>query len=497
MGGVIEFPKERPPVRLPKIGRAESEFASEVGSHLEKLEVGFRFNDHLVEIQDEPFDGELDKFKLARGGLKFKELRATRAKTWLEQYVETGLDVEVGKKPKQKIFMPKTMSKSQSEALLASPQFLKKIPPVDRILEIPIPIRTRTDDIVFPKSGFNQELAVYVAPDAPPLSEMPLEQALEILEKAQEGFCWKHSQSKVHAFARLLTPFARELIGFHERPPFWFFDANRPRCGKDYLNGVTQIIYLGHPFEDLPITDRPEETAKRIVSALRSGRRMMHFANCQNHLEDAALIQAITAPTINARSLGSNDAHSDLELPNEIDFSMSANMGLTYREDVEPRLRKIALAFFEEDPNKRPFPNPFLHEWLKRERVRVLSAIYSVFQHWIKSGAPHGKTIFNSFPAWAKILGGVMQAANLGDPCLPHQDEDLIGGDNRERAMRALFKACYDKIPEEWIKKSDIYDVIEEQVDSYPAFEWFGNPHTSSSGKIKKIDPLPLVLGAP
>src|SRR5262249_17374835 len=94
MGGVIEFPKERPQIRLPKIGRAESQSAREVGSVLGALEVGFRSNDHVVEIQEEPFDGELDKFKLARGGLKFKELHAARAKTWLEQHVETGLDVE-------------------------------------------------------------------------------------------------------------------------------------------------------------------------------------------------------------------------------------------------------------------------------------------------------------------------------------------------------------------------------------------------------------------
>ena len=49
--------------------------------------------------------------------------------------------------------------------LLVSPQFLKKTPCAARILDIPIPIRTRTDDIVFPKSGFNKDLAVYVAPD--------------------------------------------------------------------------------------------------------------------------------------------------------------------------------------------------------------------------------------------------------------------------------------------------------------------------------------------
>jgi hypothetical protein len=101
--------------------------------------------------------------------------------------------------------------------------------------------------------------------------------------------------------------------------PLWYFVGNRPRCGKDYLNGVTQIVYLGHAFEDAPITDNYEETNKRIVSALRAGRRMMHFANCQHHLNDPGFIQAITGPTINARSLGTNDAKSDLELPNEID----------------------------------------------------------------------------------------------------------------------------------------------------------------------------------
>jgi hypothetical protein len=467
-------PGPRPQIRLPGLNWVESQVAAAVGKELGRREVLFRYDDRVVEVEQEQFDGELDRFKLAKGGLKFSTLTAVRTKTWVEQFIETGVEVALKKEPNKSVFMAKTMSEALARSLLESPQFLKSIPRVARILDVAIPIRDSKGDIRFPKPGFNRDLGLYVATDAPQLSEMSRDQAIAILEQAHAGFCWKNEQSKTHAYARILTPFGRGLMSFRERPPLWFLYGNRPRCGKDYLNGVSQITYLGEAFEDVAITDKPEETIKRIVSALRAGRRMMHFANCQDYLDDVGLIQAITASTLSARSLGSNDAASDLELPNEIDFSLSAN-GLTYREDFEPRMRKIPLEFFEEDPNKRTFPNPFLHDWVKRNRVKVLSAIYSLFRHWIKAGAPGGKTLFNSFPRWAEVVGGVMAAASLGDPCLPHEGEDLIGGDEKEKAMRSLFRACYEKWPEEWLKKSDIYDVIREQNENNPALEWFGN----------------------
>src|SRR5215831_14093887 len=101
----------------------------------------------------------------------------------------------------------------------------------------------------------------------------------------------------------------------------------------------------------------------------------MHFSNCQVYLEDQYLTQALTNPVINGRRLGSNDASSDLSIPNEIEFSLSANVGLTYREDFEPRMRKIELAYFEEDPNDRKFKDKFLHRTVHENRGKILSAI--------------------------------------------------------------------------------------------------------------------------
>jgi hypothetical protein len=160
-------------------------------------------------------------------------------------------------------------------------------------------------------------------------------------------------------------------------------------------------------------------------------------------------------------------------LPNECEYSISANLGLTYREDLEPRMRKIEFAFFEEDENKRTFENEFLHEWVKNNRIRILSAIHSCYHYWIDRGMPLGQTPFTSFPRWARIVGGVMICCGLDDPCLPHESKDIIGGDLRAAAMRQLFRLCYEKWQDEWIRKTDIYQVLLDHQDN-DALYWFG-----------------------
>src|SRR5258708_33646141 len=117
-------------------------------------------------------------------------------------------------------------------------------------------------------------------------------------------------------------------------------------AGKDYCNGVSQIVYQGRAFEDAPIGESSEETRKRITSALVAGRRMMYFANCQFHLSDPTLLTAITDSTFRVRMLGRTDANRDLELQNEREFGLSANIGLTTVEHFERRSVKISLACY-------------------------------------------------------------------------------------------------------------------------------------------------------
>ena len=90
--------------------------------------------------------------------------------------------------------------------------------------------------------------------------------------------------------------------------PLWTFTADRPRAGKDYLNGVAQTLYsYGYAFEDSPL-ECSEETEKRITAALAAGRRSMHIANQQgSYFDDQALIAAITGTVWCSRRLGSKE----------------------------------------------------------------------------------------------------------------------------------------------------------------------------------------------
>jgi hypothetical protein len=473
-----------PQIVLPKLSRQESTFAAEMGQAIGPLNVLFRYQEAIVEIKDELFTEELDKSKLATGGLKFSILPPTRARTWVEEYVTTGIDVQLknenGTASHDFHFVPHTMKQVVANGLLVSPQFAKHIPVIHRILDVPIPIKKRDGSVITPTHGFNAKIGIYCNPNAPHISLLPLEKAREVLDEALAGFAWKNKQSKVHALARVLTPYARGIMGFSARPPLWYFNGNRPRAGKDYLAGVPQIIYLGHPFEDAALGDDSEETRKRITAAIVSGRRMMHFGNCQGYVESAPFIQAITAPVWRTRALGSTSAESDLELPNEIEYSISANVGLTYREDLEPRLRKIELAFYEEHENARHFPKTFLHDWVADNRALILSAIASFFEFWISKGMPPGATPFNSFPEWASVVGGVMQTCNLGDPCLPHEDKDLIGGDRRTAAMNALYSLIFELRPDQWLTKKEICTLIQANQEADERLMWFGDftgPH--------------------
>jgi hypothetical protein len=304
---------------------------------------------------------------------------------------------------------------------------------------------------------------------------------LKFLKQAHAGFEFTSPQRPTHAYPRFLTPFSRDIIDYGEPVPCWFFNANRPRCGKDYLAGITQITYEGFPFEDAAIGDKPEETCKRITAGLMAGRRFFHFANCQGYLQDKYFIQAITDMIWRDRLMGGNSAANDLQIPNEAEYSISANQGLTCRDDVPPRVRKIGLAFYDEDANNRVFPVEDLHGWVRSNRSTLLSAAFSIFNYWKKQGMPQGKP-YSSFKRWGRIIGGVMQSVELGDPTLPDGDDSLFGGDMREDAMTAFYELSYEHRPDLWTAKKEFYTLVAEHQDNDDRLLWFGD----FSGEKKK-----------
>jgi DNA polymerase family A/3'-5' exonuclease/Bifunctional DNA primase/polymerase, N-terminal len=405
------------------------------------------------------------------------ELSGIKARSHLEHYIIPGIIVNDSLGFPE--FVRKSFSVGFCSSMVVSDHLQAELPYISRILTVPFPFRKK-DKLLYPNKGYDRRFGTFMVADAPVISPMPIEKAIDVIGRLHKEFCFTTEQSKTHAVARLVTPFARGILGSTTRVPLWFYCANRPRAGKDYLSGVALIVYEGIAFEDTPIGKDQEETAKRIVSAARNARRFMHFSNCQVFLQDQYLTQALTNRIINARRLGSNEASSDLSIPNEMEYSISANVGLTYREDLEPRMRKIELAFYEEDANSRRFNRPFLHQEVKDNRSVILSAINALFHNWEIPGFPIGTTPFSSYPEWAQVVGGVMQCNGLGDPCLPFKSAFDLGGDRKTEAMSALFRVCYREYGDTWIAKKNVYQAVHDasqetnESDADDALSWFG-----------------------
>jgi hypothetical protein len=325
-------PEDLPQVLLPYLGRNESAFARDVAENLPENAL-FKKDGSVVELESDDTLGTDDNVAIAPFGLttsKFSVMKALRLATWVEQYMETGVEVEVEKDVRE--FRAKTMTDLMARRMLVGESFSKRINRINRILDVAIPIRTIQGDIIYPQVGYNKSLQLYCDSRSPTVKKLEHQRALDIILKDVYGeFCFKDEQSKTHAIARLITPYVRGIMGFHVRMPLWWFDGNRPGTGKDYCNGVTQLVYQGRAFEDAPVGESSEETRKRITAALVAGRRMMYFANCQFHLSDPTLLTAITDSVFRTRMLGATDAESDLEIINEIEFALSARMTLKWR----------------------------------------------------------------------------------------------------------------------------------------------------------------------
>jgi hypothetical protein len=303
-----------------------------------------------------------------------------------------------------------------------------------------------------PKKGYDGRLNSYLIKDAPTMERMSAEQAKELINEMFAEFCFETDTDKIQAIAALITPACRGLYcRTTARTPITLIMANREGAGKDYLAGCIDIVYEGEHVENPPIctddkfSNSSEELRKKLTAALKHGRRRIHFGNNRGNLRNAVLEQFATAEVWRDRELGKN---IELTLNNEVDISLSANVGITYTPDFWRRCRPINLSLDIEDVNSRRYQKPDLHGWVKENRGRLLSALNSLILDWYENGKRPGNTPFSGFPEWGRVVGGVMQYHELGDPCLRIEDNYGVGGDEEGRNMKMLWELLLKRASE-------------------------------------------------
>lgn len=461
-------PQGRPKIVLPATGRSASEFGRELGAAIAPALDLFRFTRNVVEI----IEVEAADKHGAIPGHMIATLKPADLVTAVERTVETGVlqNDEAG----DTVFLSKSMTEQDARITLSCRAFSDNLPRIARVLDVPVPQLDEGGALVYPAPGYDPRFRTWLAADAPQLRSMGVEEALSLLlgellaMPAEGGFWWHDEQARLHALARLITPFCRGLMSW-QRAPLWVYDGNREGCGKDTCADVAHVLYTGRSVICAPLSkDCDEEMRKRITSALTAGARFFHLANMKGHIRYASLEAATDNSGVwEDRKLGVSET---LVLPNETEFSFSAN-NATWEPDIERRCRRIRLRFAPEDVNAHRYRHPNLREWIRERRGDLLSAINALVSHWVRQGCPPGPTPFTSFSEWGRVVGGILASCNLGDPCLPHEDSQ-VSGDQNTRAMRDFFELAHARFGGERIPKAEFQQFLQEDDSVQELFDW-------------------------
>jgi len=484
--------RDKPWIKISESGKLISMVAEEIADIYSNNEVLFYKQEikEVVEVRKIKHDSD-DKSFMGFSIIKSKRFITLSEKYFVPYVTEALLD-----KNNEKYFKdtPKSLTTGRADIVLASPQFQDALPIIKRIFPVQLPIM-HDGKLTFPKGDYDMRFNSWLPKDSPIISNinMPLKKAKQIIATLFKEFCFENKQDFTNAVSALLTPFLQGLYktGFNTRTPVYCYEANRERSGKDYLAGVTGILYEGCALEEPPISSGErgasgsnDELRKKITSALIAGRRRLHFSNNKGHLNNSVFESVTTATKYSDRLLGKNE---NVTLDNELCFSFSGNIGITLTPDLTNRTIFVSLFLDIEDANQRKFENPNLHGWVMENRNVILSALYSLVRNWDNKGMPSGSIPFASYPEWARVCGGIMESAGYNSPCVKGEQHIGISIDRDTDEMKELFELCYNTSPNIWIKKADMQSFIcmpGETLMSY--MDW--TEHSSQIKFGKKIN---------
>jgi hypothetical protein len=456
----------RKSIELPGNNRLMSDFCDELGDIYKSRNVLFFRGEmrEVVEIHRYKKVNENTGKEYVENG--FKKVEGNRFITLAEMFISpwTVVFTKVGGSSTVK----KSMSQSTSNVSLASPNLQNKIPIITRIFDIQIPIMYH-GKLTFPKRGYDHRFGSWLPYNAPQIKEdmFTLEEAKALLEKIFEEFCFASDKDRIHAYAGFITPFLRGLFPkFSTRTPVFIYMANRERAGKDYCAGCSGMLYEGANTEEPALSNdekggsnNNEEIRKKIMACMIQGKKRFHSANNKGLLNNSVLEGVTTAEVWSDRILGKSE---NVTFNNEMDYSLSGNLGIRLTPDLANRARIINLHLIDEDANAREFKNPKLHEWILENRGAIISALYVFVKKWVDDGKPKGSVPFTSFPHWSEVCGGVMESCGYENPCKSDKTA-IVSLDSETEEMKQLFEICYKNTPDEWLTKQELRAVIENE----------------------------------
>jgi hypothetical protein len=413
MQTVLDDP--RPKVRLPGDNWLLSETAAALGKHFANQALFVRNNEIVTSD-----NGEL------------RPVSAQTFRTLIERHV---ICYRQGKNGSYDVNT--TMRDDEARGIMASPQFMEKLRRVRRLNSCRLPIFRADGTLDLLPDSYDVASKTLTVSTVNYSEDMPLAVAVE---RINDLFCeflfadGERSRSKAVAVAALVGLYAAQLLPEGSLRPCIIVTKNAEGAGATTLVSCAVVSVIGRLSPGVA-SGEDDEMRKILTAAVREARLVLLFDNQKSRLSSAPLEAFLTAATWSDRLLGANQTVNG---PNYATVFVTAN-GATISPDMRRRSLVIELHLEVERAEDRQFHRPLDESTLLAMRPEILAACWSLVRHWYTLGQPLPSRSHSAFPAWAKVVGGVVEAA--GWSCPLDTANVALAADEDGESMRILVAA--------------------------------------------------------
>ena len=375
---------------------------------------------------------------------------------------------------------------------------MRGLKPLDAVISAPL---IRPDGGVMTELGYDAKtrLLLDVSEEMYPITENPtvdeLRQAFDYLWKPFENFPFCEPVDRAVMLCALITAVQRPVLS---TAPAFAFDAPRQGTGKTLLAECCAILATGERPNAWPhIEKNEEETRKRLLTALRSGSRVLLWDNIVGQFDSPALAALLTSDVYTDRVLGASTSEA---YPNRLVVLLTGN-NFTPSGELPRRVLTCRLDAQSERPYTRDFTfNPA--DVCMEQRQGLIAAALTLLRGFISAGSPKvSSAAVGSFSAWDAsvrqavlwIGQNVVPAAILGDPLdsiLSRAESDPV-----DDALSALMVSWRTIFGDKLVTARELVDVHRRTAswasdaelclaDALEELSHGGNPTAKGLGKM-------------
>jgi len=342
--------------------------------------------------------------------------------------------------------------------MLADPD--PPLPLLRRIVSTPV---FSADGRLICTEGYDESSGIFLLPPpgvtwlpvgAEPSKEDVADALRLIFEDLWVDFPFVGPSDRTHALALLLLPFARAFI---EGPtPLHLFCKPTTRTGATMLVDTIHRIATGGPLNVMTLPEGEEERRRTLTAQLAGAPTYVVFDNLRE-LSSPAVSAAITSTRWTDRLIRSSRT---LDLSVECGWVGTGNNPVLSDEIAGRSVPCHLDARMERPWEREAFKHPFILEWVREHRLKLVHAVLTSIQRWIAVGQPLGSRTLGGFESWSRVMGGILQVAAvpgfLGNLRELHE---AAGTDTR--GWLQLFTKWWDRLGDRPVGTADVFPLLD------------------------------------